>query len=290
MKLTSPEKLFWPEADITKADLAAYYETVGRRMLPFVRRRLLSLVRCPDGREHCFFQRHASQNMPDAFRTLPVDEKEGDREDYLYIDDAEGLAAAAQIGALELHIWGSEVDDIEKPTRLVLDFDPDPSVGFPAVKAAAAEMREALDAVGLTSFPLLTGGKGIHVVAPIAAEHPWPVVKAAARALAESFAERAPDRFVAVMSKEKRKGKIFIDHFRNERSASAIAPYSPRAREGAPLAWPVAWETLDRFDAANAVRLTNFNDHLGEEPWPEWPKRRQRLTKKALAMLGMAED
>jgi len=279
VRLTHPERVLYPDAGITKADLAAYLQTIGPLMLPHVSRRILSLVRCPDGSDKaCFFQKHASQGMPEAFHETPVAEKDGGKEDYLFVDSIDGIVSAAQIGALELHIWGSHIDTIEQPDRIVLDLDPDESVGFAEVKKAAVTMRDALDALGLESFAMLTGGKGIHVVVPIEPGEEWPRVKGFARALAEHFAEGEPDRYVATMSKARRKGRIFIDHFRNERGSTAIAPFSPRARPGAPVAWPVDWDALPGIEAANLVTIANYADHAAGKSWAGYAKLKQKLT------------
>ena len=285
VRLTHPERVLYPDEKITKADVAAYFEAVAPVMLPHVARRILSLVRCPDGAaKACFFQKHASRGMPEEFREIPVVEKDGGSEDYLYVETADGLVAAAQIGALELHIWGSHIDTIERPDRIVFDLDPDPSVDFERGKAAATTMRDALDALGLRSLPLLTGGKGIHVVVPIEPKMEWPQVKSFARGLAGHFATGEPERYVATMSKTRRKGKIFIDHFRNERGSTAIAPFSPRARPGAPVAWPVDWESLAAFKAANAVTIGN---HDGHRPgWDGYFDIRQSLTATMLKAVG----
>lgn len=232
VRLSSPDKVLYPQQGVTKRELAEYLRSVAGRMLPHLAGRLLSLVRCPQGRQKkCFFQRHGGAGLPDRFHRLAVPEKGGGTEEYLYIEDEAALIAAAQMGVLEFHIWGSRVDDVDRPDRLVFDLDPDPSVDFDTVKQGALRMRDALDALGLRSFPLVTGGKGIHVVVPLTRRHGWPTVKAFAKALAERFAEDDPDRYVATMSKAKRAGRVFIDYFRNDRTATAIAPYSPRARE-----------------------------------------------------------
>lgn len=289
VRLTHPEKVLFPEQGITKGDLAAYLDAAAGRMLPYCAERLISLVRCPEGRSRkCFFQRHGGAGLPAQLRMLDIPSKDGGTETYLYLTGASGLVAAAQMGVLELHIWGSRIDDVERPDRIVFDLDPDPSVGFAAVKAAATGIRDALDALGLQSFPLLTGGKGIHVVAPILRRHEWPAVKGFAKALAERFAENEPGRYIATMSKARRKGRIFIDYLRNDRSATAIAPYSPRARQGAPVAWPVSWKQLESAAAANAVAIGDARKRLGDpDPWKGYGDVRQGLNAAALRALGL---
>ena len=290
VRLTHPDKVLYPEQGITKRDLATYLDAAAERMLPYCANRLISLVRCPEGSgKSCFFQRHAGSGLPDALKRMDVPKKDGrGSEEYLYVSGKAGLVAAAQMGVLELHIWGSRIDDVERPDRIVFDLDPDPSVGFAAVKSAAEGMRAALDALGLASFPLLTGGKGVHVVVPIQRRHEWPAIKGFARALAERFAENEPERYVATASKAKRKGRIYIDYLRNDRSATAIAPYSPRARARAPVAWPVTWEALKKAEAANVVSIEDARRRLDEpDPWAGYAALRQGLTKAALEALGV---
>ena len=287
VRLTHPEKLLYPAEKISKRDVAAYLAMVAPHMLPFIERRLVSLVRCPDGTQKaCFFQRHRSQGMAESFVGFAVAEKDGGTEDYLYLDGVEGLLSCAQIGALELHIWGSRIDDIECPDRLVFDLDPAEDVAFGAVKDAALRMRDALEAIGLASFPLLTGGKGVHVVAPLQPKRDWPVIKATARALAEYFADQEPSRFVATMTKAKRGGRIFIDHFRNERGSTAVAPFSTRARKGAPVAWPLRWSGLGKVGQPSSVTIVNAAEH-DPTGWEGYSSVRQEISDAALSALGV---
>jgi bifunctional non-homologous end joining protein LigD len=290
VRLTHANKVLYPQQRLTKRDLAQYLEAAAGRMLPHLADRPLSLLRCPEGRaRQCFFQRHAGAGMPDAIHRVDIPDKDGKPQEYLTIPDASGLITAAQLGVLEFHIWGVHIDEVERPDRIVFDLDPDPSVAFPAVRQAALDLRAALDAIGLASFALLTGGKGVHVVAPIARRHGWPTAKRFAQALAERFAAQVPERYVATMRKARRKGRIFIDYFRNDRTASAIAPYSPRAREGAPVAWPVTWEELAKTPAANTVSLVTAMRRLAEpDPWAGYHKTQQHLTAAALKALDAA--
>ncbi len=271
VRLTHPGKVLFPAASITKAELAAYWQSVAHLALPHIAGRPLSLVRCPNGSEEpCFFQRHHGRGMPKGMLALPLKESDGGKADYIEITGLEGLVGAAQIGALELHIWGSRSAKVEQPDRLVLDLDPDPSVSFAAVRAAAADMKAVLAAAGLTSFPMLTGGKGIHVVAPLRPDMTWEELKACARGIAVSVANEDPSRFTAVMSKSRRRGKIFIDYLRNERGSTAIAPYSPRARGTAPVAVPVAWGELARMDSAAAYTIATLPRRIASlkrDPW-----------------------
>lgn len=289
VRLTNPDRVLYPQQGLTKRDLTRYLEAAAPRMLEHLKGRLVSLVRCPEGRaKSCFFQRHGGAGLPDSIKRLAVAEEKGGSEEYLHIDDAAALVAAAQMGVLEFHIWGSHVDRIERPDRIVFDLDPAPEVAFEQVKRAAVEMREVLQDLGLESFPLLTGGKGIHVVAPIERRHDWPQVKAFTAAVARRLAEQQPERYVAVMTKSKRTGRIFLDYLRNGRSATAICPFSPRAREGAPVAWPVGWKELAQVKAGNAVAIPKALDRLGEpDPWKGYADLRQRLTAESFKALGV---
>lgn len=290
VRLTHADKLLYPKQKLTKRDLAQYLDAAAGRMLLHLADRPLSLLRCPEGTAgQCFFQRHAGAGLSEAIRRVAIPDKDGKSEEYLSIADAQGLLSAAQLGVLEFHIWGVHVDDVERPDRIVFDLDPDPSVAFSSVREAAVDLRDALDALGLASFALLTGGKGVHVVAPIARRHTWPTVKRFTKELAERFAAQLPERYVATMRKAKRKGRIFIDHFRNDRTATAITPYSPRAREGAPVAWPVTWDELAKASAANTVSLPTAMRRLAEpDPWEGYHKTKQNLTAAALKAVGVA--
>jgi bifunctional non-homologous end joining protein LigD len=289
--LTSPDKILYPELGLTKRELAEYLQGVARHMLPFAARHPLSLVRCPDGiSDKCFYQKHLTARMPEGFKTVTIREKDGHKADYLYVDTVAGVIGAAQIGALELHVWGAPADDLEHPDRLVFDLDPAEDVPFADVKAAAGDLRAILDAAGLKSFAMITGGKGIHVIAPLDGRNDWDEVKTFAAGLARSFAERDPERFIASASKAKRKGRIFIDWLRNERGATAIVPYSPRARKGAPVAAPVGWTELSRLKNAAAFDTVAIIKRLKKtksDPWPGY-RTRQHIGKDTIAAVSSA--
>lgn len=286
--ITHPDRILFPEQEVAKIDLAHYMQRAADLMLPHIEGRLLSLVRCPQGSgKKCFFQRHAGAGaLPEGFREMTVKGTK-EREAYLYLTGVKGLVSAAQMGVLELHIWGSHIDDVERPDRLVFDLDPDPDLPFKAVVEGAQRMRDVLEALDLQSFAMLTGGKGIHVVAPLVRRHEWPTVKAFTRAVAERLAVDAPDRYVANMSKARRKNRIFIDYLRNDRASTAIAPYSPRARKGAPVAWPIAWEELGGLRSAAGVTIdTAFAKHRAD-PWKDYGAIRQSLKSSALRALDV---
>lgn len=270
VRLTHPDKVVFPADGITKRDLAAYYIAIQDRILPHVANRPLSLVRCPDGAEgDCFFQKHASPGFPDAFKPIRIKEKDGN-DTYLYIEDVRGLIACVQMGALELHVWGSHNDTLEMPDRIVFDLDPDEDIGFAAVRDAARDMRDRLKALGLETFPMVTGGKGVHVIAPLTPKYGWDDVKAFCEAVARMMAAEEPKRFLAVATKAKRTGRIFIDYLRNGRGATAICPFSTRARRGAPVAWPVTWAQLAKLDTAKPATVATAAAMLKKQRSDPW--------------------
>ena len=258
--------MVYPDAGLTKGDVARHYETVAERMLEYAADRPVSLLRCPEGIEgESFFQKHAGKGFPDAVKSMPVEEKDGGTEDYIYIAAPEGLLGAAQMGSIEFHIWGAARDRIERPDRMVFDLDPDEGLSFADLKKAAQEVREGLEACGLESVPMVTGGKGVHVIVPLRRVAEWDTVKGFSKTFATILAERHPARYTATMSKAKRKGRVFIDWLRNERGATAIAPYSLRARPGAPVAVPVTWDELAKLEAANGFHPADMKARLGRE-------------------------
>jgi bifunctional non-homologous end joining protein LigD len=284
IRLTHPDKVLFPDSGITKRDLAHYLEAASARMLPYVAGRLISLVRCPDGiGAEAFFQRHPSKGMDPAWQHEVVKTTHGS-EDYLYLTEPRAIVAAAQMSAIEFHIWGSLLKTLEKPDRIVFDLDPDEGLGFAKVKDAAFTLREVLGALGLRSLAMLSGGKGVHVVVPIRPQQDWPVVKAFAADLVARVVAEQPDLYVGTMSKAKRRGRLFIDHFRNERGSTAIAPFSPRARPGAPVAWPVRWDALPDIEAANVITLPKAIDLLAKaDAWDGEDASPQSLTQAMIA-------
>jgi bifunctional non-homologous end joining protein LigD len=276
--ITNPDRVLYPDQGVTKHALIDYYLAVADHMLPHIRGRPLALVRCPQGSgKECFFQKHASLGWPEAFGTIDIREKSATRE-YMYVEDVRGLVAAAQMGVLELHVWGSRADHVEEPDRMVFDLDPDEDLPFEHVKAAARDLKNRLEALDLQSFPMATGGKGIHVVVPLTRGHSWQQHREFAEALARHMADEQPELYVATMSKAKRRGKIFVDYLRNQRGSTAIAPFSTRAKAGATVALPVSWQGLARLKnahpatIANAVRMVSRSD-----PWAGYHKVRQAL-------------
>ena len=276
--ITHPDREMFAGEGITKRDLIDYYVAVADRMLPHIEGRPLALVRCPDGTgKQCFFQKHASPGWPDFFGKIRIREKSGSDE-YLYIEDVKGLVAAAQMSVLELHILGARTDAVERPDRMVLDLDPDEGLPFAKVKNAATDLRDRLKKLGLESFPMATGGKGIHVVVPLQRRHTWDQHRAFAEALARVMADEEPERFIANMSKAKRRGKIFIDYLRNQRGSTAIAPFSARARKGAFVALPVSWQGLGKLANAHPADIKSAPKLArGKDPWAGYLKVKQSL-------------
>ncbi|WP_404335627.1 DNA ligase D [Sphingomonas sp. MMS12-HWE2-04] len=255
IKISSRDRVIYPESGLTKGALADYYASVAPIALRWLANRPISLVRCPQGRaKHCFFQKHDAGSFGEQVHHVDVREKDGSVEPYLYIDDLDGIMACVQMGTIEFHGWGSLVADIEKPDRLVFDLDPDEGLDFEMVKKAAVDLKDHLADIGLTSWPLLSGGKGVHVVVPLSPEADWPEVRSFAERFARALAQAEPERFTANLKKATRKGKIFIDYLRNQRGATAVLPYVARARETAPVAAPVSWTELR--DLGDAKRFT----------------------------------
>jgi len=286
--LTHPDRIVYAGQGVTKADLAAYYAAVHERMLPHIENRPLSLLRCPQGpAKYCFFQKHDTGGFPEAMQSIEITEKDGQKENYFYIDSLAGLLAGTQMNVLEWHIWGSRTKNIEKPERIVFDIDPDEGLGFDAVRDAARDIRTLLQGFELESYPLVTGGKGIHVIAPITPKLEWPEVKEFCKAVAQRLADDEPERFVATMSKAKRKGRLFVDYLRNERGSTAIAPWSSRSREGAPVAVPLGWDELDNVKAANQFTLAMAAERArGADPWKGYFDAKQTLKASVLKAAG----
>ncbi|MEQ8599967.1 MAG: DNA ligase D [Devosia sp.] len=287
VRLTSPDRVVYPGQGITKSQLVAYYEDVAKAMLPHIKGRPLSLVRCPQGRtKQCFFQKHDTGGFPEQLCSRSVVEKDGDRQDYFYVEDLAGLVAGTQMNVLEWHIWGAHFDEIERPDRLVFDIDPDEGLEFSAIVSAAIDIRDRLKDLVLMSFPMVSGGKGIHVIVPLQTKAEWPEAKAFCKGLAQALADAEPKRYTASLSKARRKGRVFIDYLRNERGSTAICPFSVRSREGAPVAIPLGWEELSKLKAANSFSLAAAVERAKSDAWPKYFKLKQALTAEMAAAFG----
>jgi bifunctional non-homologous end joining protein LigD len=279
IEISSPERVIFPELGLTKKDLADYYATIEPLIMIDAADRPMTVIRCPGGRTgECFFQKHDKGTFGPHVKPIPIEEKDGHFEDYLYFDDIRGLLACVQMGTIEFHGWGSRIEKVEYPDRLVFDLDPDVGLDFDKVKAAAVRLRELLEEMGLKSFPLLSGGKGIHVVVPLDASKDWPTVKSFADRFSRAISEAEPQTFTANIRKVQRKGRIFLDWLRNQRGATAVMPYSARAREGAPVAAPVTWAELDKYDSGHHFSIRDADELL------------KRAKSKALAGWGKADQ
>jgi bifunctional non-homologous end joining protein LigD len=285
VRMTHPERVLYPREGITKQELAEYYSAVSPWMVPHVANRPLTLVRCPQGvGKEKFFQKHTKPPLPPAIRAIPIDD-EGTPAEYMAIDDEAGLLSLVQMSVLEIHTWGAHADDPEKPDFLVFDLDPDDAVKWSAVIACARLLRDALTQLGLESYVKTTGGKGLHVCVPIVRRVSWDEAKEFCRALTELLVRLNPTAYVATMSKAQRRGKIFIDFFRNGRGATFIAPYSTRAREGAPVAMPLAWDELSpkveagHFNVRNVMKRMS---RLSDDPWKDASSKKQVLSAAAI--------
>jgi bifunctional non-homologous end joining protein LigD len=279
IEISSPERVIYPELGLTKKDLADYYAQIEPLIMTDAADRPMTLIRCPGGRTgECFFQKHDKGTFGPHVKQIPIEEKDGHFEDYLYFDDIRGLLACVQMGTMEFHGWGSKVAKVEYPDRLVFDLDPDVGLDFKRVKEAAVRLKALLEDLGLKSFPLLSGGKGIHVVVPLDASKDWPTVKSFADRFSRAISEAEPETFTANIRKVQRKGRIFLDWLRNQRGATAVMPYSARAREGAPVSAPVAWEELEQYDSGHHFSIRDADELL------------KRASSKLLAGWGKAKQ
>ena len=289
--ISHPDKLYFPEANITKVEIAEYYESMAPRILPHIKDRPLALVRCPDGwNKQCFYQKHADKGVNAAVDRIEVPEG-GGTATYMSAASAKAVVALVQWGVLELHPWGSRRPRLDRPDRLIFDFDPDEGVTWKDLVTGVELLRTLLGELELEGFLKTTGGKGLHVVVPIRTTLDWDQAKGFTRAVADFMVSTFGDRFTATVSKAKRKGKVFVDYLRNAEGATAIAPYAVRARANAPVSMPIAWEELKndvRFDYFN---VRNAGDRLARQkldPWRDFTTIKQTITKAHGKRVGFA--
>jgi bifunctional non-homologous end joining protein LigD len=286
VRLTHPEKVLDAETQLTKQQLADYYWAVAEHMLPHVAGRPLSLVRCPEGSGGpCFYQKHANHMLPPGVGSVDVpDKKTGKVEPYITLSTAEALAGLAQMGVLEVHPWGSRNDDLEHPDRIIVDLDPDAAISWARLAESADDVRKRLKRLGLESFLKSTGGKGLHVVVPFAADHDWTVIKQFAHEFVLQMEKAELSLYLTKMSKAARKGKIFLDYLRNERGATAVAAFSPRARPGGPVSLPLSWNELKLGErpAAHVADFAGWKGRLKKDPWKQVGATEQRITQEII--------
>ena len=278
VSVSHPDRVIFEKPSVTKGELAEFYAAAAQWILKDIASHPVSLLRCPEGTAgDCFYQRSPGTGLGPDVKSFRWKHK-GKSYEYLYIDNEKGLIEFVQMGAIELHPWGARADRIDYPDRLIFDLDPDEAVPFDAVKLAARDLRKRLKSKGLESYLKCTGGKGLHVTVPLAEKDNWEKVKAFGAGVADEMVRDVPVAYVATMSKAKRKGKIFVDYFRNDYTATAIADFSVRARDGAPVAVPLEWNELDKLRAANQFTITDVMKRLKKyDPDPERYKRRQTL-------------
>jgi bifunctional non-homologous end joining protein LigD len=279
VRLTHPDRVLWPEVGVTKLELARYYIAIAEWILPHVGGRPLAVVRGPRGHAGTtFFQKHLAAGMPEAIHSVRLEDEEGVK-DHLVIDSVAGLVALVQLDVLEIHAWGARADRVERPDRLVLDLDPDEAVPWDVIVGAACAVHLRLEHLGLASFVKTTGGKGLHVVVPLARRHGWAEMKAFARAVSGDLARRLPDAFTVNPAKAARRGKIYLDYLRNGRGATAVAAYSARARPGAPVSVPLSWRELDVRPGDLTVRTVPERLRiLHQDPWHALATVQQSIT------------
>jgi len=291
VRVTSPDRVLFSELGLTKQALARYYESVGEWILPELKNRPLSMVRCPQGPdEGCFYQKHIDKAWSDEIERVRIPESDGEGI-YAVANSAAAVVALVQKGVIELHVWGATTRDLDKPDRMIFDLDPDEAVPWREVMAAARATRARLEDVGLESFVKTSGGKGLHVAVPLAPRHDWDEVKEFSRAVAEAMANDDPGLFTAKMAKKERTRRIFIDYLRNGAGATAVAAYAVRARKGAPVSTPLHWDELQgrmkplSFHAGNIARRLQG---LHTDPWKTFRRTSQTLTAAMKRKVGVA--
>jgi bifunctional non-homologous end joining protein LigD len=281
LAITHPDKVLDPKSGVTKEQLAEYYEAVAERMLPHIADRPISVLRCPDGvGASCFFQKHVGMGVPDGVKTVTVpNRKSKGSEAYLTVDSPQGLLGLAQMGVLEIHPWGSHNESLDTPDRIVFDLDPDAAIGWKTLAQTALDLKARLKKMGLESFVKSTGGKGLHVVAPIRPDHEWPAVKDFAHRMVLELEREKPELYVTKMTKALRKNRIYLDYLRNDRESTSVAPFSPRARPGMPVAVTLAWKELDsaKAPAFHVSDFAKWRTRLRSDPWRKMLEIKQKL-------------
>jgi bifunctional non-homologous end joining protein LigD len=286
IRISHPERLIYPALKLSKLQLARYYDDIAKWILPHVKGRPLTLIHCPAGiAGPCAYMRHGKVWGPTALRRVRIQEKTKLGE-YLVADSIDGVVALAQMGVVEIHTWNSIADDVERPNRIVWDLDPGPEVTWAHTVAAARQLRELLDTLGLASWVKTTGGRGIHVVVPITPSIDWSECLQFSRAVSDAFARIDQSRYTTTFSKRGREAKILIDYLRNNRTNTSVCAYSPRARERAPVSMPLAWTELkgghERWTLLTVPRRLH---RQRSDPWADYWKAAQRISRHSIEAL-----
>ena len=269
IEISSPDKIVYAKGNIKKIEISKYYESISELMLPYLNKRLLSVIRCHQGvNEACFFKKHPSTENVEVFSD--------DGDEYFYVKSKKQLLYQSQMGTIEIHTWGSQVPKIDKPNMMVFDLDPDKKLSLEKLRQGVLHLKEILDELNLVSFLKTSGGKGYHVVVPFSACKNWDVFNNFAKQVAELMQGKYPKLYTTNIRKSQREGKIFIDWLRNSKGATCIAPYSLRARDGATISWPISWEDLEEIKP-NEVNIRNYKKYIKNNPWPNFFKIKQGL-------------
>lgn len=271
IKITNPDKIIYPKDKITKIEVINYYQAVSKRMLPFINNRIISTIRCPEGiNKNIFFKKHLETKSKGIGR-INLPNKKGNKEDYYYIKNEEGLISEVQMNSIEFHIWGSKVKHLEHPDMMVFDLDPDEKLNLEKVREGVKDLKKILDELKLESFLKTSGGKGYHVVIPIKSKITWEEFRKIAKDIADLMEAKWPQKYTSNIRKRKRKGKIFIDWVRNTRGSTSVAPYSLRARNNAPVSMPIKWSELEKV-TPNEINIASALKRLKrKDPWEDFP-------------------
>jgi bifunctional non-homologous end joining protein LigD len=291
VRITHPGKVVDAQSGVTKQQIAEYYFAVAEHLLPHMADRPLSIVRCPDGvGKPCFFQKHLNSGLPAGVNNVSIpNRKTGKVEEFLTVNTVDGLLGLAQLGVLEIHPWGSKNESFEKADRITFDLDPDEAVSWKTLASAAEELRTRLKQLNLSSFLKSTGGKGLHVVVPIQPEYEWPIIKQFSHTIVLQMEKSNPGIYLTKMSKASRTNRIYLDYLRNDREATAIAPFSTRARTGVPVAVTLDWKELQTSDRPRfyVSNFASWKNRLRHDPWQPMNASKQVLEVRAINAIGV---
>lgn len=277
IKITNPNKVFFDTPQVTKKDIALYYQKIAKRMLPYLEERLISSIRCPDGNcGECFFKKHLGTNN-EGIGTIKISNNNDNKEDYYYIKTITGLISEVQMNTVEFHIWGSRISNLEKPDMIVFDLDPDEKLSLDAVRQGVRDLKQILDELSLVSFLKTSGGKGYHVVIPLKPSASWSKVREFSKKIAVLMEAKYPDKYVSNLKKEYRKNKIFIDWIRNNKGATSVAPYSVRMKDKPTVSMPIKWSELDKVEP-NSITIEEAIKKLkNKDAWENFFQINQKI-------------